>query len=213
LSAVTAFLLIAGNLTAADYKNAKIKGRGERGTIVLEVDDKEVKVTPSMTMKAYDADGNLLKAGPKDPFDLAAAYRILKNGNVVNVKTERGSDRKVEFIREIRLVEGELLQPGKPIIKEGGAAKGEAKTYKNATIKEVDGKHITLTTKDGDEVTLEPALFMRAFRADGQALGTAEKSRIFREGNVVDVKSQPKGKKDTIVEIRLIKGKLATKAK
>jgi hypothetical protein len=202
-------LLAAGGL-AEEYKNATIKGRGERGTVILEVGGQQVKVTPTLAMKSFDTGGKPIQGSPQDPGDLIAAWRVLKEGNVINVKTEKSKDGKTEFIREIRLVKGELLQAGKASTTTGGrkTATGETKTYKNATIKAVDKSRIVLTTDQGEEVTVKASFRTQAY-ANGRLLSRESRLRVFKEGNVVDVTVEKKGQLESIVEARLVKGELA----
>jgi hypothetical protein len=224
LGVLLALCAAAGGLRAEEYKEATIKGRGERGVVILQVKDKDVTVTPSLSMKAFDMDGKeFSKTGtdPKDVKGMFIAYRLLKEGNVVDVKTEKARDGKTEFIREIKLVKGELLPEGKAT-QEGGktskeekgkaAAKGTTMEYKGAVVKKYQTPYLTLTVEDKEVKVIPSNSGMKAFDAQGQEV-KKDRLRVLKEGNVVDVVTQKDGDKERVKEIKIVKGELLDKVK
>jgi hypothetical protein len=282
LSAVGALALTAAVLAAEEYKNATVKGR-ERAAVLLDVGGKEVRVLTDLGMKAYDAEGKQLKADKDSPTDYIAGLRALKDGNVLDVTTAKGRDGRTEVIREIRLVEGELLKPGPPAKAERrgapGKAKGpgdgmkgpgdggpppplgkampegglprpggrggegspdqpprkgppeggppakaepaspkpepttpdaepEVKSYRNAVVRRADDERIVLALPGGKQVTLQPGPSMRAYDTNGRALRKEASFRALKAGNVVDVKVEKAGNRETVVEVRLVRGDL-----
>jgi len=108
LAALVALLFAAGALLAEDYKGVTIKRldkENKDGNIVLQVKDKEVRVlaSPSILYKAYDLDGSEIKG-------FGGNARVLREGNVVDVKTVKSGNGKSEIVKEIRLIKGELAK-------------------------------------------------------------------------------------------------------
>jgi hypothetical protein len=107
-AAVLALLFAATALLAEEYKGATIKKldkENKEGNVLLMVKDKEVRVlaTPAILFKAYDLDGSEIRG-------FGANAQVLKEGNVVDVKTAKSSNGKQEVVKEIRLIKGQLAK-------------------------------------------------------------------------------------------------------
>jgi hypothetical protein len=101
-------LLFTGVLLAEEYKGATIKRldkESKDGNVVLQVNGKEVRVlaSPAILYKSYDLDGSEIKG-------FGGNARVLREGNVVDVKTAKSSNGKSEIVKEIRLIKGELAK-------------------------------------------------------------------------------------------------------
>ncbi len=187
-------LLAIPGLRAEEYQSATVKSRGERGSVILNVAGKEVKVTPRSNMKAFDADG-------KELTEFGANYRVFKDGNVLNVKTETSRDGKYEFVREVHLVKGSLLEAGKPVTKAGKSKKSEEQVVKGATIKEYRKPYLVLTTGDQD-LKLIVSNSTKMIDAANKAVAKNDRISSLKGGKVVDVTTRGTGDKMFAVEIR-----------
>ena len=205
--ALLCVISFVGVVRAEEYRNAVVKGV-QNGKFAFEVDGKEVQISPgSIAWKAFDANDRQLTG-------FAQNFRIMKPGNVVNVVTSRKHD--TEYVREIHLVKGELLEEAKPRASARGsgtrAAGLEQTTYSNATIKSVDGTKVVLVA-DGKEISLVATGSMKAFDVSGRKLtGKGENLRVLKEGNQVNVTTFKGGRGvEVIREIHLLQGNLAEK--
>jgi hypothetical protein len=202
--------LCAVNVCADEYKSAVVKGIQNR-KFVFEVDGREIQVSPGSTaFKAFDASGRQLTPFPEN-------YRVLKAGNVVNLVTVQ--KRNTEYIQEIHLVKGELLEAAKPqTTTRNQTAKSTAKTrsldqktYTAATIKSVNGKDVVLVA-GGMEISLVASGAMKAFDASGHKLsGSGQNMRVLKEGNQVTVTTFKNRNVEVIREIHLVQGALQEK--
>ncbi len=207
LQTLACSLLFVGSVSAAEYKEAVVKGV-QKSKFVFEVDGKEIQISPgSIAWKAYDIKGRQLT-------EFGQNFRVMKPGNVVNVVT--AIIRGTEYVQEIHLVKGELAELGKPKTTTGGKdpAPGrrpalEQATYTGATIKSVDGNKVVLVVED-KEISVIASGAMKAFDRDGNKLsGKGQNVRVLKPGNRVDV-TIFKGNRDVPVirEIHLAKGDL-----
>src|SRR5262249_174472 len=188
---------------AAEYKAATIKGIGKGGIVLLQVEDREVKLAPVSSMKAYDADGKLLDDG-KNIATFGHAFRVIKAGNVVDVKSEMKG--KLEVIREIHLRQGELTAAAKPVEKRS-SGKTEGHHYERAVVKKFEKYVLFLDFEDG-EVRVGTNNSTKAEDADGKQLKKGEYVRLLKKGNVLDVKTRKIADKEWAVEIKLVDGDL-----
>ena len=209
------FLLCIASFTSAlraeEYKGAVVKGI-QNAKFVFEFNGKEMQVSPGSTAwKAFDANDRLLT-------EFGHNFRVMKPGNVVNLITSR--KRNTEYVQEVHLVKGELLEVGKPKTTTRGSGVKSARkspsldqaSYSNATIKSVDGNKVVLLA-DGNEVSLVASGSMKGFDATGRRLtGKGENLRVLKEGNHVNVTTFKGGRGvEVIREIHLVQGSLADK--
>src|SRR5262249_2859143 len=139
-------------------------------------------VLGSIAWKAFDINGHQLT-------EFGHNFRVMKPGNVVNVITTRKQNN--EYVQEIHLVKGDLLEAGKSKTATRGsggkradkASSLEQTTYSNATVKSVDGNKVVLEV-DGKELSLVASGTMKAFDKSGRRLaGKGENLRVLKEGN------------------------------
>jgi hypothetical protein len=207
IKALVCITCLATGLRADEYKGAVVKGV-EKGKFVFEFDDKEFSISPGSTaFEAFDIDGNQLRDFPNN-------YRVMKAGNVVDLVTTK--KRNMEYVKEIHLVKGELLETGKATTTTGGrAAKSASKStpeqtkYTGATIKSVDQKKVVLVVGE-KEIPVVAGGSMKAFDASGHQLrGRGQNFRVLKEGNQVDVTTFKGGNNvEVIREIHLVQGAL-----
>jgi hypothetical protein len=206
---VCIFFLV-GSLHAAEYKNATFKGlrkyQSYRGVMLFDVNGQEVYVNVgSFSWKAFDKDGKELTG--------TSFARPLVPGNVVDIVTAPG--RNMEMLKEIRLVKGELAEPGQKLPMDSSEPKSKHKrggqdkdktTYKAATIKSVDKKNVVLEV-DGKEITVVTGNRMKFVDADGKQLkGKGQSKRILKEGTQIDVTtSKSEDGTETIREVHLVR--------
>jgi hypothetical protein len=120
----------------------------------------------------------------------------------VDVTTEKSRDGKSEFVREVHLVKGELLQPGKPL-KTGGKS-GESTdqhVYKSATIKEYKKPYLTVTADDKD-VKVMVSNSLKVIDSAGKPVAKNDKMSSLKPGKVVDLTTRTLRDKEAAVEIR-----------
>ena len=108
LAALIALLFAAGAIFAEEYKGVTIKRldkESKDGNVVLQVNGKEVRVlaSPAILYKSFDLDGSEIKG-------FGGNARVLREGNVVDVKTVKSANGKSEVVKEIRLIKGELTK-------------------------------------------------------------------------------------------------------
>jgi hypothetical protein len=205
--------LFASVVRAEEYKGAVVKGV-ENGKFVFEVNGRDIQIRPGSTSwKAFDTNDRPLT-------EFGHNFRVMKPGNVVNLIT--GKRRDVEYVQEIHLVKGELLEVGKPkttTTRGGSGTKSASKTpsadqtsYSNATIKSVDGNKVVLVA-DGKELSVVASGSMKGFDANGRKLaGKGESLRVLKEGNQVNVTTFKGGRGTEVIrEIHLVQGILAEK--
>lgn len=108
LGALVLVLFAAGALWAEEFKGVTIKRldkENKDGNVVLQVKDKEVRVvaSPAVLYKSFDLDGSEIKGS-------GGNARVLREGNVVDIKTVKSANGKSEVVKEIRLLKGELTK-------------------------------------------------------------------------------------------------------
>jgi hypothetical protein len=201
--ALSAALVLAAWTIAEEYKGVTII-KADKFKATLKVDDKEVLIVWNPKTKAYDADGKELKGSD--------APRILKEDNQVDVTTIKGRS-KVEVIKEIHLVKGELADAGKGSKPAPSAAPAPANTpattnvYKDATVGKVARGKVTITV-DGKDVELSFGASFKAFDQNDKELPFGESLGIFKAGNTVEVTALKRGNSETLTQIKLIKGEI-----
>jgi hypothetical protein len=195
---------------AEEYKGAVVKGV-QQGKFVFEINGQEIQVSPgSIAYKAYDINGRQLT-------EFGHNYRVMKAGNVVDLITTK--KRNIEYVQEIHLVKGELLDVGKPRTStRSSTGKSTRKapaldqtTYTGATIKSVDRNNVVLVVND-NELHVLASGSMKAFDANGRKLtGKGANLRVLNPGNQVNVTTFKNGNVEVIREIHLVHGALLEK--
>src|SRR5262245_48478931 len=103
LACLAAAALLAATLSAEEHKGAKVTKIGEKLLITLDVNGKEVQLTAYPFLKGYGADG-------KELVGVGQGVRVLKEGNVLDLKTEslKLTGQPQIYISEARLIKGDL---------------------------------------------------------------------------------------------------------
>jgi hypothetical protein len=200
--------LLGGSLRAAEYKGAIFKGV-KNHKLAFEVNGQEVILgSGSLSFKSFDADGKPITGFTQN-------VRVLVPGNVVDlVAGKRAASQTVEDVLEVRLVKGQIAEPGitpkwpdlsEPRPKRGRGGQDKNKTtYKAATIKSVDKKNVVLEV-DGKEITVVRGRGMKFVDADGKQMkGKGVGKQVLKEGNQVDVTTSKGGETETIREVHLV---------
>ena len=207
LSVLLVGLSTFGAANGAEYKGAKIKKISDKLVVTFDADGKEVSVTAFPFMKGFDESGKELR-GPGE------GLRVLKEGNVVDIKTEslKVTGKAQLYISEGRLIKGELLDlkalksaAGKRPSKKPGDT--DMPTY---TVVKAESKGpVVLRASNGAEVSVVP-LLKKAFDAEGKPLPDDQLKRVLKEGNILEVKLSTANKdRQVLSEARLVSGELA----
>ncbi len=207
VTALACALALAAVARADEYKGAVVKGV-QKGKFVFEVDGQELSISPgSIAFRSFDQNGKPLTGFGEN-------YRVMKAGNVVDLVTARKNN--TEYVREIHLRQGELLEMGNARTTNRGSAAPskrtrpalEQHTYKGATIQSVDQRNVVLVVGDR-ELPVMASGAMKAFDLQGRQLrGKGANLRVLKEGNRVDVTTFRNHGREIIREIHLVRGTL-----
>jgi len=211
LLVVGGLVLSAGGLLAEEYKDAKIVKIGEKLLVTFDVGGKQVEVTAFPFLKGFGTDGKQLT-------ELGHGVRVLKEGNILDLKTEsmKLTGQPQIYISEARLKKGELQTlevlrsiatpnvPGKKKSREPEA--GPVFTV----VKAEPRRAVVLRGADGKEISAIPSL-NKATDAAGQPLPDDQLQRVMKVGNVIEVKlgKVSNSQQQTVKEARLVSGELA----
>ncbi|MGI8978016.1 MAG: hypothetical protein ACR2FY_02200 [Pirellulaceae bacterium] len=197
-------VMAAGTLRGEEYKGATITKIDDKLGMSLEIGSKRVVVTAFPFMKGFGTDGKELK-------DIGHGLRVLKVGNVVDIKTEvmklRGKPET--FISEARLIKGEL-QSLEVLRSQAGKkpAKGDSQPLPQYTVVKADRTGpVVLRGEDGKEIEAKPSL-AKAFDDQGEPLPSDQFSRVLKAGNVLEVELTLSNKRHVIKTARLVHGEL-----
>ena len=173
-----------------------VKAEPRRAVVLRGADGKQVSAIPSLD-KATDAAGQPL---PDDQLQ-----RVMKVGNVLEVKLGKVSNSQQQTIKEARLVSGELV----PLAPSTPAAPIDVKEYRGVVLKkfgirgsaiEVDGKEIAIGNWNPKSVF---------FDVKGQQVKSGpDILAAVKAGSIVDIKlgpQPPKGSGATLLEIKVIR--------
>jgi hypothetical protein len=198
--------LAAGGLRAEEYKDAKIAKIGEKLLVTFEVGGKQHQVTAYPFLKGFGTDGKQLT-------ELGHGVRVLKEGNVLDLKTEsmKLTGQAQMYISEARLKKGELQaievlrSIATPNVKKGGPA-----AVLFTVVKAEPRRAVVLRGADGKEISAFPSL-NKATDASGQPLPADQLARVLKVGNVLEVMlgKESNSQSQTIKEARLVSGELA----
>lgn len=205
------FLLVvsaAGSLRAeeevAEYRGATVSKIGEKLVVTFDVGGKKVNATIFPLMEGFDKDGKEL--------DFGHGLRILKEGNVVDFKTESMAltGKPETYIIHARLIKGELmpLAAMRDLAPKTRKPREEAILY---TVTKSEGRGpVTLRGPDGKQISVRVSLD-KAVDASGKELSKEQLAGVLKEGNVIEAELKPSSNGGILLlkEARLVSGELA----
>jgi hypothetical protein len=205
---VGGLLWAASALRAEEFKDAKIVKIAEKLLVTFEAGGKQHQVTAYPFLKGFGTDGKQLT-------ELGHGVRVLKEGNVLDLKTEsmKLTGQAQMYISEARLKKGELQSIevlrsiATPNVRGKKSSATSARLF--TVVKAEPRRAVVLRGADGEEISAFPSL-NKATDATGEPLPADQLQRVLRVGNVLEVTlgKESNSQNRTIKEARLVSGEL-----